>query len=125
MGVVSVTDFPPLPGGRRSQVGPFKNVCTVLEIFLKGTESLTRAHLLAVCSALWSVIGMNGVQCFTSSLLSFSSEQLSSKGKKKIVGLILFHLRLSTLERLRMFVMLYWIVGGVLSGGLTGGLGVC
>ena len=24
-----------------------------------------------------------------------------------------------------MFVMLYWIVGGVLSGGLTGGLGVC
>ena len=47
------------------------------------------------------------------------------KGKKKIVGLILFHLRLSTLERLRMFVMLYWIVGGVLSGGLTGGLGVC
>ena len=47
------------------------------------------------------------------------------KGKKTIVGLILFHLRLSTLERLRMFVMLYWIVGGVLSGGLTGGLGVC
>ena len=45
--------------------------------------------------------------------------------KEKIVGLILFHLRLSTLERLRMFVMLYWIVGGVLSGGLTGGLGVC
>ena len=45
--------------------------------------------------------------------------------RKKIVGLILFHLRLSTLERLRMFVMLYWIVGGVLSGGLTGGLGVC
>ena len=43
---------------------------------------------------------------------------------KKIVGLILFHLRLSTLERLRMFVMLYWIVGGILSGGLTGGL-VC
>ena len=28
-----VTDFPPLPGGRRSQVGPSKNVCTVLEIF--------------------------------------------------------------------------------------------
>ena len=69
---------------------------------------------------------MNGVQCFASSLLSFSSEQLSSKRrKKKIVGLILFHLRLSTLERLRMFVKLYWIVGGVLSGGLTGGLGVC
>ena len=69
---------------------------------------------------------MNGVQCFTSSSLSFSSEQLSSKRKKKkIVGLILFHLCLSTLERLRMFVMLYWIVGGVLSGGLTGGLGVC
>ena len=69
---------------------------------------------------------MNGVQCFTSSSLSFSSEQLSSKGKKKkIFGLILFHLRLSTLERLRMFVMFYWIVGGVLSGGLTGGLGVC
>ena len=45
--------------------------------------------------------------------------------EKKIVGLILFHLCLSTLERLRMFVMLYWIVGGVLSGGLTGGLGVC
>ena len=45
--------------------------------------------------------------------------------KKKIVGLILFHLRLSTLEWLRMFVMLYWIVGGILSGGLTGGLGVC
>ena len=70
---------------------------------------------------------MNGVQCFTSSSLSFSSEQLSSKGKrkKKIFGLILFHLRLTTLERLRMFVMFYWIVGGVLSGGLTGGLGVC
>ena len=67
---------------------------------------------------------MNGVQCFTSSSLSFSSEQLSSK-EKKIVGLILFHLRLSILERLRMFVVLYWIVGGVLSGGLTGGLGVC
>ena len=45
--------------------------------------------------------------------------------EKKMVGLVLFHLRLSTLERLRMFVMLYWIVGGVLSGGLTGGLGVC
>ena len=45
--------------------------------------------------------------------------------EKKIVGLILFHLRLSTLEWLRMFVMLYWIVGGILSGGLTGGLGVC
>ena len=45
--------------------------------------------------------------------------------KKKIVGLILFHLRLSTLERLRMFVVLHCIVGGVLSGGLTGGLGVC
>ena len=45
--------------------------------------------------------------------------------EKKIVGLILFHLRLSTLERLRMFVMLYWIVGGILSGSLTGGLGVC
>ena len=45
--------------------------------------------------------------------------------KKKIVGLILFHLRLSTLERLRMFVVLYWIVGGVLSGGLTGRLDVC
>ena len=45
--------------------------------------------------------------------------------EKKIVGLILFHLRLSTLEQLRMFVMLYWIVDGVLSGGLTGGLGVC
>ena len=47
------------------------------------------------------------------------------KRRKKIVGLILFHLRLSTLERLRMFVMFYWKVGGVLSGGLTGGLGVC
>ena len=69
---------------------------------------------------------MNGVQCFTSSSLSFSIEQLSSKGeKKKIVGLILFHLRLSTLERLRMFVVLHCIVGGVLSGGLTGGLDVC
>ena len=45
--------------------------------------------------------------------------------KKKIVGLILFHLRLSTLERLGMFVVLYWTVGGILSGGLTGGLGVC
>ena len=45
--------------------------------------------------------------------------------KKKIVGLIPFHLRLSTLERLRMFVVLYWIVGGVLRGGLTGGLDVC
>ena len=45
--------------------------------------------------------------------------------KKLIVGLILFHLRLSTLERLRIFVVLYWIVGGILSGGLTGGLGVC
>ena len=67
---------------------------------------------------------MNGVQCFTSSSLSFSIEQLSSK-EKKIVGLILFHLRLSTLERLRMFVVLYCIVGGVLSGGSTGGLGVC
>ena len=33
MGVVSVTDFPPLPGGRRSQVGPSKNVCTAIEIF--------------------------------------------------------------------------------------------
>ena len=67
---------------------------------------------------------MNGVQCFTSSSLSFSIEQLSSK-EKKIVGLILFHLRLSTLERLRMFVVLHCIVGGVLSGGLTGGLDVC
>ena len=47
------------------------------------------------------------------------------KKERKLVGLILFHLRLSTLERLRVFVMLYWIVGGVLSGGLTGGLGVC
>ena len=47
------------------------------------------------------------------------------KEKKKIVGLILFHLRLSTLERLRMFEVLYWIVGGVPSGGLTGGLDVC
>ena len=47
------------------------------------------------------------------------------KKKKKIVGLILFHLRLSTLERLRMFVVLHCIVGGVLSGGLTGGLDVC
>ena len=92
---------------------------------LKGTESLTKARSIAVCSASWSVIEVNGVQCFTSSSLSFSSEQLSSKEKKKkIVGLILFHLRLSTLERLRMFVMLYWIVGGILSGGLTGGLGV-
>ena len=27
-GVVSVTDFPPLPGGRRSQVGPSESVCT-------------------------------------------------------------------------------------------------
>ena len=67
---------------------------------------------------------MNGVQCFTSSSLSFSSEQLSSK-EKKIVGLILFHLHLSTLERLRMFVVLHCTVGGVLSGGLTGGLDVC
>ena len=47
------------------------------------------------------------------------------KREKKIVGLILFHLRLSTLERLRMFVVLHCIVGGVLSGGLTGGLDVC
>ena len=47
------------------------------------------------------------------------------QNEKKIAGLILFHLRLSTLERLRMFVVLYWIVGGVLSGGLTGGLDVC
>ena len=47
------------------------------------------------------------------------------KREKKLIGLILFHLRLSTLERLRIFVVLYWIVGGVLSGGLTGGLGVC
>ena len=70
---------------------------------------------------------MNGVQCFTSSSLSFSSEQLSSKErkKKKIVGLILFHLCLSTLEWLRMFVVLHCIVGGVLSGGLAGGLDVC
>ena len=45
--------------------------------------------------------------------------------EKKIDGLILFHLRLSTLERLRMFVVLHCIVGGVLSGGLTGGLDVC
>ena len=67
---------------------------------------------------------MNGVQRFTSSSLSFSIEQLSSK-EKKIVGLILFHLRLSTLERSRMFVVLHCIVGGVLSGGLTGGLDVC
>ena len=93
---------------------------------LRETESLTIARLLAVCSASWSVIEMNGVQCFTSSSLSFSSEQLSSKEKKKnLVGSVLFHLRLSTLERLRMFVMLYWIVGGVLSGDLTGGLSVC
>ena len=47
------------------------------------------------------------------------------KEEKKLVGLILFHLCLSTLERLRMFVVLHCIVGGVLSGGLTGGLGVC
>ena len=35
MGVVSVTDFPPLPGGRRSQVGPSESVCTGSEILLK------------------------------------------------------------------------------------------
>ena len=34
-GVVSVTDFPPLPGGRRSQVGPSESVCTGSEILLK------------------------------------------------------------------------------------------
>ena len=79
LGVVSVTDFPPLPGGRRSQVGPSKNVCTAIEIFLEETESLTKARSLAVCSASWSVIELNEVQCFTSSLLSFSSEQLFSK----------------------------------------------
>ena len=50
---------------------------------LKETESLTIAHLLAVCSASWSVTEMNGVQCFTSSSLSFSIEQLTSKGRKK------------------------------------------
>ena len=75
--------------------------------YFQRDRSLTKARSIAVCSALWSVIEVNGVQCFTSSLLSFSSEQLSSKEKKKIVGLILFHLRLSTLERLRMFVVLY------------------
>ena len=82
---------------------------------MRETESLTKARLIAVCPASWSVIEVNGVQCYASSSLSFSSEQLSSK-EKKIVGLILFHLRLSTLERLRMFVMLYWIEDGVLSG---------
>ena len=54
-----------------------------------------------------------------------SCPQKRERKKKKIVGLILFHLRLSTLERLRMFVLFYWRVGGVLSGGLAGGLGVC
>ena len=80
-----------------------------------------------MCSASWSVIEVNGVQCFTSSSLSFSIEQLSSKRneKKIIAGVILFHLRLSTLERLRMFVVLHCIVDGVLSGGLTGGVDVC
>ena len=48
---------------------------------LRGTESLTKARSIAVCSASWSVIEVNGVQCFTSSSLSFSSEQLSSKEK--------------------------------------------
>ena len=82
MGVVSVTDFPPLPGGRKSQVGPSENVGAVMKIFLRETESLTKARSIAVCSASWSVIEVNGVQCFTSSSLSFSSEQLSSKEKK-------------------------------------------
>ena len=82
MGVVSVTDFPPLPRGRRSQVGPSKNVGAVLEVFLRETESLTKARSITVCPASWSVIEVNGVQCFTSSSLSFSSEQLSSKEKK-------------------------------------------
>ena len=85
MGVVSVTDFPPLPGGRKSQVGPSKNVGAVLEVFLRETESLTKARSIAVCSASWSVIEVNGVQCFTSSSLSFSSEQLSSKEKKNLL----------------------------------------
>ena len=56
---------------------------------------------------------------------SCPQKRRKKKKKKKKVGLILFHLRLSTLERSRMFVVLYWIVGGVLSGGLAGGLGVC
>ena len=43
---------------------------------------MTKARLLAVCSVLCPVIEVNGVQCFTSSSLSFSSEQLSSKEKK-------------------------------------------
>ena len=66
MGVVSVTDFPPLPGGRKSQVGPSENVGAVMKYFLRETESLAKARSIAVCSASWSVIEVNGVQCFTS-----------------------------------------------------------
>ena len=82
MGVVSVTDFPPLPGGRRSQVGPSESMCTGSEILFRETESLTKARSIAVCSASWSVIEVNGVQCFTSSALSLSIDSCASKEKK-------------------------------------------
>ena len=64
-------------------MGPSESVCTGSEILLKRQKSLTKARSITVCSASWSVIEVNGVQCFTSSSLSFSSEQLSSKEKKK------------------------------------------
>ena len=51
IGIVSVTDFPPFPGGRRSHVGPSEGVCAEIGFWLRETGSLTKASLSAVCSA--------------------------------------------------------------------------
>ena len=69
---------------------------------------------------------MNGVQCFTSSSLSFSGEQLSSKAQKKknswINPVPLVPFNTGAVEDVCAVLL---EIGGVLSGGLTGGLGVC
>ena len=80
---VSLTSLP-YPGVGDPKWGLLRACVLGSEILLKRqNQVLTKARSIAVCSALWSVIEVNGVQCFTSSSLSFSSEQLSSKGKKK------------------------------------------
>ena len=81
-----------------------------------------------MCSASWSVIEVNGVQCFTSSSLSFSGEQLSSKEKRKkkkiswINPVPLASFNTGAVEDVCAVLLR---IGGILSGGLTGGLYVC
>ena len=60
-------------------MGPSEGVCAEIGFWLRETESLTKASLSAVALLHVPVIEWNEMQCFTSSLLSFSSEQLSSK----------------------------------------------